>query len=298
MVVSGSIGKGGTGPLLSPSICACLARLLRLSQSISVLSSTLGRPGMIPKWLFSSVPLPSMLDDVFFEAQTDDSPIRPDGRPCRMAFFVKAVELYQILDEILVGLYLKTARNEDMESKLVHILEIDSKLQAWNKSLPEHLRPRHAAGNDEISKRQAIVLRVRSVLVPQIFVSFPFFRLPSQHSNRFLHARILLFRPTVICYCMRGATGSTEHPSEPDDASLSEVMLAECSRICLRLAHELVETFEQYPNTQTMLGPLPNWWYSVLCKCYGCGLSFGSECRADQTLGKPVPNLKMYTMLP
>ncbi|KNG91010.1 hypothetical protein ANOM_000780, partial [Aspergillus nomiae NRRL 13137] len=126
-----------------------------------VLSSTLGRPGMIPKWLFNSISLPSMIDDEFFETQTIGSPCRPDGRPCKVAFFVKALQLYQILDEILVDLYLNNAKDEGIESKLMRILQIDGKLQAWNKSLPEYLHPRHAAEDDEILKRQAIVLRVR-----------------------------------------------------------------------------------------------------------------------------------------
>ncbi|OGM48376.1 hypothetical protein ABOM_003368 [Aspergillus bombycis] len=214
-----------------------------------VLSSTLGRPGMIPKWLFNSIPLPSMIDDEFLDAQTIGSPFRPDGRPCKMAFFVKALELYQILDEILVDLYLKNAKDEGIESKLIRILQIDGKLQAWNKALPEHLHPRHAAEGDEILKRQAIVLRVR-----------------------FLHARILLFRQTVISYCMRGSTAAvtagccTENKPDDssDDFSLSEVMLAQCARISFRIAHELIETFDRHLDRQTLLGPLPNWWYSVL----------------------------------
>ncbi|GAT24927.1 C6 transcription factor [Aspergillus luchuensis] len=83
-----------------------------------VLSSTLGRPGMIPKWLFNSVPLPSMIDDEFFETQDIGSPIRPDGQPCIMAGAVKAMELYQILDEVLVDLYLNPNDSEDTKPLL------------------------------------------------------------------------------------------------------------------------------------------------------------------------------------
>ncbi|PLB43207.1 hypothetical protein P170DRAFT_481154 [Aspergillus steynii IBT 23096] len=102
-----------------------------------------------------------MIDDEFFETQTQGSPLRPDGKPCRVAFIVKAMNLYQILDETLVDLYLKSARSEDIESTLTRILEINGNLQAWNKSLPGHLQLQHAAEDDEVLQRQAIVLRVR-----------------------------------------------------------------------------------------------------------------------------------------
>lgn len=102
-----------------------------------------------------------MIDDQFFETQVIGSPLRPDGRPCTMACVVKAMELYQILDEILVDLYLKTSKDEDIEIKLMHILQIDAKLVAWNKSLPDFLLPQNAAKYDSIVSRQAIVLRAR-----------------------------------------------------------------------------------------------------------------------------------------
>ncbi|KAE8135062.1 fungal-specific transcription factor domain-containing protein [Aspergillus pseudotamarii] len=263
-----------------------------------VLSSTLGRPGMIPKWLFNSIPLPSMIDDEFFETQTTGSPFRPDGRPCRMAFVVKAMELYQILDEILVDLYLKTSKDEDIESKLMRILQIDSNLQAWKKSLPEFLHPRANAEADAILKRQAIVLRVRS----------------------FLHARILLFRPTVICYCMRDSTAAAATmagcctENEPygsyDDCSLSEVMLAQCVRISFRIARELIETFDHHLNRQTLLGPLPNWWYSILYVYNATmmilverfletkdGASPAIESKAERTWNAALRVLKSYGVL-
>lgn len=45
-------------------------------------------------------------------------------------------------------------------------------------------------------------------------------------------------------------------------------MLTECSRICFRVAQELIEIYDRHLSRQNALGPLPNWWYSVLCKQY------------------------------
>ncbi|KAL4737931.1 hypothetical protein BDV11DRAFT_206398 [Aspergillus similis] len=191
-----------------------------------VLSSTLGRPGMIPKWLFNSVPLPSMMTN---------------GQPCIMAGAVKALELYQILDEVLVDLYLKSSDPEDTERRLMQILEIDSKPQIWNRSLPEHLQFITTAKRDFLMERQATVLRAR-----------------------FLRARILLFRPALISYCIRGGSTSGTELFDANDFSLAEAMLTECSRICFRVAQELIEIYDRRLSRQSALGPLPNWWYSVL----------------------------------
>ncbi|KNG91037.1 hypothetical protein ANOM_000779, partial [Aspergillus nomiae NRRL 13137] len=64
------------------------------------------------------------------------------------------------------------------------------------------------------------------------------------------------------------ATADCDTENKPydsaDDSSLSEVMLAQCARISFRIAHELIETFDRHLDRQTLLGPLPNWWYSVL----------------------------------
>lgn len=113
-----------------------------------------------------------MIDDEFFETQGIGSPIRPDGQPCIMAGAVKAMELYQILDEVLVDLYLNANDSEDTKHRLIRILEIDSKLQMWNRSLPEHLRLEATATRDFLVERQATVLRARLVcLCDQIQLS-------------------------------------------------------------------------------------------------------------------------------
>lgn len=127
------------------------------------MSATLGRPGMIPKWLFNSVPLPSMIDDEFIYTQTIESDVRPDGGPCLLAFSVKAFELYQILDDVLTEVYLTSMRDEDFENKLTHLLAIDGKLQAWKESLPSHLQYPPNANLDPIVDRQVTVLRIRLV---------------------------------------------------------------------------------------------------------------------------------------
>lgn len=102
-----------------------------------------------------------MIDDEFFEKQDEGSPIRPDRKPCIMAFIVKAMELYRILDDILINLYLTPPGIEQQEMRLTHILELDGRIQDWRKSLPLHLQHDPAPENDPLLRRQAMVLRIR-----------------------------------------------------------------------------------------------------------------------------------------
>ncbi|KAH8427345.1 fungal specific transcription factor domain-containing protein [Aspergillus melleus] len=208
-----------------------------------VLSATLGRPGMIPKWLFNSIPFPSMIDDEFFETQPEGSEKRPDGKPCILAFAGKAFELYQILDDILLEIYLTPNKEAGLETKLPNVLEIDRRIHSWRQSLPNYLKFDSAANDDgSIMHRQATVLRIRS-----------------------LHIRILLFRPVLISYCKRSNPVSTEGLLDSTDSSLTEVMLSQCSRMCFQLAHELIGIFNNKLDPKAPnLSPLPSWWYSVL----------------------------------
>lgn len=103
-----------------------------------------------------------MIDDDFFQTQTEGSERRPDGHPCTMAFLPKAIEVYRILDDILVELYLTPSpREAGMDSKVPQILEIDSRLQSWMKSLPDHLQIQTGPTGNPIVDRQATVLRIQ-----------------------------------------------------------------------------------------------------------------------------------------
>lgn len=147
---------------------------------------------MIQKWLIYSTPLPSMIDDEFFEKQGEGSSIRPDGKPCTMAFIVKAMELYRILDDILIHLYLSPPKGEQQETRLTLILELDGRIQRWRASLPQHLQNHSASGEDPVLRRQAVVLRVRLVILvifipnpdPYIDIQIAFYMFAFSYSGR------------------------------------------------------------------------------------------------------------------
>ena len=126
---------------------------------------TFGRPSMIARWLPENVtvPLPSMIDDEFLDSQAESAATRPDGRPTILAFFIKSLELYDIVNDILLELYQGSADTTSKETHhLVAVLQFDDRLLAWLKSLPAHLQyENHDPKEALVYERSRIVLRAR-----------------------------------------------------------------------------------------------------------------------------------------
>lgn len=135
---------------------------------------TFGRPAMISKASSGAVPLPITVDDEFISAASADEPTQPAERPSMMAFYAKTLELYEIMNDVLLSLY-KPAPDESAED--IHdfyfnnsagegertIFELDRSLTRWTRSLPLHLRGDSSVSAQEnpIFFRQGIVLHAR-----------------------------------------------------------------------------------------------------------------------------------------
>lgn len=107
--------------------------------------------------------MPSMIDDEFFDSQVEPSAIRPDGQPAIVAFFIKTIELYDIVNDILLDLY---QGSTDAASREMHYLtaalQFDDRLLRWAASLPEHLQyPPPKQDKSLVYERQRIVLHAR-----------------------------------------------------------------------------------------------------------------------------------------
>lgn len=137
-----------------------------------VISMTFGRPAMISKASYGSVPLPATVDEEYISA-TAGADAQPAGRPSLMAFYAKSLELYEIMNDVLLSLY-KPVPEENAEdihdfyfSKETHegertIFELDRALTRWTRSLPAHLcRTSSPESENPIFYRQSIVLRAR-----------------------------------------------------------------------------------------------------------------------------------------
>ncbi|KAK9234013.1 fungal-specific transcription factor domain-containing protein [Lipomyces kononenkoae] len=224
-----------------------------------VLSMTFGRPGMIPRWLADTVPLPAIIDDEFLDVQKDSSVERPDGRPSVMAFSVKCLELYDIMNDILLELYMQSAERKDTVQELGQILRLDERLHAWKDTLPVHLQISAGIMADSLLRRQAFITRIR-----------------------FLHVRILLFRPIIARFCVHGSLSRAADSHE----SIAQILITQCSLVCFKAAHELIDLFNNNLDFESLSGPFPAWWYSILY-LYTAATVILAERLRNNSLGLP-----------
>jgi hypothetical protein len=148
------------------------------------LAMTYGRPTMVGRSMAAAVPLPLC---------TEGDGSGPRHRfhrntaspPSEVEFFVQSLKLYEIMYEILVGLYPSSARRSDSAhnwtesyfglctgpSGSLSILDIDRRLIKWEKELPTQLQVSQDQLHDPVSGnpselemvflRQGVVLRQR-----------------------------------------------------------------------------------------------------------------------------------------
>ncbi|KAH8434637.1 fungal specific transcription factor domain-containing protein [Aspergillus melleus] len=198
-----------------------------------VLAMTFGRPAMIPKWLSAVVPLPSMIDDEFLDLQVEGSSIRPDNEPCIMEFYVSQLKLHDIMDNILLKLYMDHGGRQHPD--VVTVFKLDEDLMNWTAGLSAELQlDAPLKHRESVRHRLAVVNRVR-----------------------FFHARILLLRPILAQFCL------SHHAVRPIE-SLASRMDIQCSSLCLETAHRSIDLIYSHLNQDMVFGPVPAWWYSVL----------------------------------
>ena len=84
-------------------------------------------------------------------------------------------------------------------------------------------------------------------------------------NRRFLHARILLLRPAISHFCLLEPRPLA--PGTALDESLGHRMVVQCSSLCMRSAHDMIKLIYSNLSLDDLTGPLPAWWYCILCKC-------------------------------
>lgn len=140
---------------------------------------TFGRPAIVSKGSCGAVPLPIPVDEEYIRSTVTSDVLQPADRPSMLVFFVKSLELYDILNDILLSLYKPSAESlvEDVQDFFhLHqgssdgertIFELDRALTRWSRSLPPHLRRSTESPNsgplEFMFCRQANVLKARFV---------------------------------------------------------------------------------------------------------------------------------------
>lgn len=243
-----------------------------------IVSMTYGRPSMTSH--ISPVPLPGMRP----ESQEDD-PCELSGQPCDhrlgyMTFYVSTIELYKILESILSEIYnawqSSSHHHRPMSPRglklksLDVIMELDDKLSAYESNIPSVLNwtnanpsPSPNTYQGSVFQRQRNVLRARYLLHNSyIFIN--------THTLRFIHLRLLLFRPMFTQLCSEERLGlsrqsgqdTNKNTARPDKNIIYSSMSVNCAAACVTAAVELVSlVYETYRTSLT-----DAWWYNGFCQ--------------------------------
>ncbi|KAI9776645.1 MAG: hypothetical protein M1839_009451 [Geoglossum umbratile] len=229
-----------------------------------VVSMTLGRPATTP--YRSSVPLPTAIDDEYLEPGAYNC-VQPADEFSRLNFFVEAIKLYKILGNILSSVYepwidgagrmgsdpagfehLQSSKGFDM------IMSLDSALMRFQSEVPALLKsPNSGVSTSKLNsedpdtlKRQANVLHAR-----------------------YLHLRILLYRPifTQLCRSSNLTSQTAEPTSKPSadglanksEGTMTSFFATRCAVSCVNAATELIN----FINKNTGTRATGAWWYNM-----------------------------------
>lgn len=195
-----------------------------------VVSMTLGRPAMLLGSKARGLPRPLDSGEENLQPTTNDK-----STPSSIDFFAETVKLYRIVGRVLLNIYrindeqdersgTEEGRNEEMT------LQLSNELSKFADGLPETLSWKHPKGNHtgaDILERQSHVLHVR-----------------------FLHAQILLFRPSFLNLCRSHKSLDGSNGTAKGASSIPEPV---------QTALELIDAVKQYSATEATGA----WWYNV-----------------------------------
>ncbi|KAM5371746.1 hypothetical protein ACJZ2D_007811 [Fusarium nematophilum] len=244
-----------------------------------MVSVTHGRPAMISPRPATAVPLPVSSPLV----ETRDRMANPG----HVSFFVQSVRLYEIIHQTMVTFYggSNSSRTRARESHasdqgsdtddddLDKVVQLDRSLSKWESKLPNHLRWNLLDGNkDEISRRQAVILRMRFVFTSNYLLSQVL-----TNESRFLHARILLLRPMLSRFCL------TQSPVESSwvDDTLQARVIQQGALFCVSTAQTMITTLLKHQTSDNTVGLLPAWWYRVYYVYSAATVLIAAKLRPD-----------------
>ncbi|KAL6149790.1 hypothetical protein ACJBU6_11322 [Exserohilum turcicum] len=207
---------------------------------------TLGRPPVLQ--MTDDVLAPAAVDDEFLGIDTERC-VQSEGILSQNLFVVENIRLAKILGKILASIYWQSS-----SSDFGALVRMDNILRDFKTSLVHDLRwwgrdtERECAA---LNSRDRILRRQRNVL----------------HA-RFLHLRILLYRPSFSAFCAaakrsrqerEAGSGSGEPGFEPN--TLQTTFQAQCATTCVQAAFELSESlFSATQNNATGA-----WWFTLFC---------------------------------
>lgn len=74
---------------------------------------------------------------------------------------------------------------------------------------------------------------------------------------------MILFRPILADRYLRPQYAKDDTIS--NESSLAHHMIVHCACLCFEAAHEMLDVLSNNFDFDTVTGPVPAWWFSVLC---------------------------------
>ncbi|PKS13398.1 hypothetical protein jhhlp_000169 [Lomentospora prolificans] len=240
-------------------------------QMDMTVSMTLGRPHSMH--MRHDVPLPRPIDDENLVIGRDNN-CQPEGTDSIIGFMVQNAKLAKILGQILDRIYHSKSGTfgspEEIRAATVHsedftsISHLDSILEEFSSSVPDVLcwnRPRRdSATRQHVFKRQSNVLMAR-----------------------FIHLKVLLYRPSFTEYCTLAraqldgrSQGGQNDGNKPQTSatSLSMSLRAQCAVVCVRMARELILSVQKATEEQATGA----WWYTLFYLMTSAIILILTEC--------------------
>ncbi|KAM0230354.1 hypothetical protein ACHAPO_009349 [Fusarium lateritium] len=212
----------------------------------------------------SRPPVLEMTDDVLIPSAVDDDFItgetaccrQPEGTISQNLFMVENIRLAKVLGKILSSVYWQSS-----PSDFSTLVRLEGVLEEFSTSLVDALRwwDRGSESQGALTHRDHVLRRQRNVL----------------HA-RFLHLKILLYRPSFSSYCssVRRAfqgqdteTGSGLGDDGPEVNTLQAALQSQCATTCVKTAYDLsVSLLSARQDDATGA-----WWFSLfyLMTCGG-----------------------------
>ncbi|KAF4984053.1 hypothetical protein FZEAL_666 [Fusarium zealandicum] len=228
-----------------------------------MVSVTHGRPAMISRGPAMAVPLPV----AFTQEKRGQTMGKSMGY---FSFFVESVRLYEIIHQTMITFYggshsgrckarephtVDHEASDNDDEDLDKVVQLDRSLSKWESKLPNHLRWNSLdTNNDEISRRQAVILRMR-----------------------FLHARILLLRPMLSRFCL--TQSAVDHSLFGD--TLQARVIEQGALFCVATAQKMITTLLKHQTSDSTVGLLPAWWYRVYYVYSAATVLIAAKLRPD-----------------
>lgn len=211
---------------------------------------TLGRRPVLE--ITDDVLIPSAVDDDYLSSEVSCCE-QPGDTISQNLFMVENIKLAKILGKILSSIYWQSS-----SADFTTLVRLESILEHFRTSLVEVLQwwGRESESQGALTHRDHVLKRQRNVL----------------HA-RFLHLRILLYRPSFSAYCAAvriayQSRGSVEKPGSVGDGleanMLQTAFQSQCATTCAKVAYELsVSLLSARQDDATGA-----WWFSLFCMIY------------------------------